>query len=422
MNTIATDELARRATWADRAAPRAEADALWAALIAAAPDHPRALFALGRSRIDQGDPQGALELLSRAELGDPTYAEIPFFAALAHRKLGNLPAAIAAIDRALAIDAYFFLAQLSKGSLYEQMGRKKAAAQTYKNAIKIAPAPEHLPRSQRAAFEHAKSAVAAYSVDLAEHLRGDVAALRARCSESGMNRFDESLEILAGVKPRQVHDPLLFYYPRLPAIPFYERTLFPWLAQLEAATDAIRAELDIVLREDWDKFAPYIQLPPEAPVNQWVELNHSSLWSTLFLWRDGVRQDQVCAKCPNTAALLEQLPLAKQTGFAPTVVFSVLSPNTRIPPHTGSTNVRLLTHLPLILPPNCGFRVGNDTREWRMGEAWVFDDTIEHEAWNDSGEPRAIMIFDVWNPLLSAAERELVAAMMLAFQRFNAEE
>ena len=77
-------------------------------------------------------------------------------------------------------------------------------------------------------------------------------------------------------------------------------------------------------------------------------------------------------------------------------------------PHTGVTNTRLTVHLPLIVPPGCGFRVGATTREWLPGKAWVFDDTIQHEAWNLSDTPRAILIFDIWNPLLSAAERELV--------------
>ena len=89
-------------------------------------------------------------------------------------------------------------------------------------------------------------------------------------------------------------------------------------------------------------------------------------------------------------------------------MFSILKPRTRIPPHTGTSNTRVTVHLPLIVPPGCRFRVGADTREWREGEAWAFDDTIEHEAWNDSDQPRAILIIDAWNPLLTEAEREVV--------------
>jgi aspartate beta-hydroxylase len=99
-------------------------------------------------------------------------------------------------------------------------------------------------------------------------------------------------------------------------------------------------------------------------------------------------------------------------------MFSVLSPRTRIPPHTGVANTRLVLHLPLIVPDGCGFRVGSETRSWKVGEAWVFDDTIEHEAWNDSDETRIILICDVWNPRLVGEERELIARLMTAMDDF----
>ena len=98
----------------------------------------------------------------------------------------------------------------------------------------------------------------------------------------------------------------------------------------------------------------------------------------------------------------------------PTAFFSILEPHTKIPPHTGSTNTRLTVHLPLVVPGGCGFRVGGETREWRPGTAWIFDDTIEHEAWNESDQARAILIFDVWNPQLTALERDLVREAMTA--------
>jgi aspartyl/asparaginyl beta-hydroxylase (cupin superfamily) len=100
-------------------------------------------------------------------------------------------------------------------------------------------------------------------------------------------------------------------------------------------------------------------------------------------------------------------------------MFSVLQPHTRIPPHTGVANFRLVVHLPLILPAGCGFRVGGETREWRMGEAWVFDDTIEHEAWNDSEEARVILICDIWSPRLSEEERLAIAGVIAATDAFN---
>lgn len=99
--------------------------------------------------------------------------------------------------------------------------------------------------------------------------------------------------------------------------------------------------------------------------------------------------------CPVVTQTLSRLPLADSPGFAPTAFFSVLSPGAHIPPHTGSTNARAIVHLPLIVPDGCSFRVGNEPRDWKSGKAWVFDDSIEHEAWNRSDKTRVILIFDV---------------------------
>ena len=111
--------------------------------------------------------------------------------------------------------------------------------------------------------------------------------------------------------------------------------------------------------------------------------------------------------------------MADLPGRSPAAMFSVLQPKTRIPPHSGVSNTRLVVHLALVIPPECGFRVGNETREWRPGEAWVFDDTLEHEAWNDSDRTRTVLIFDIWSPFLSETEKELVRRVTKAADAFN---
>ena len=113
-------------------------------------------------------------------------------------------------------------------------------------------------------------------------------------------------------------------------------------------------------------------------------------------------------------ALLAGAPQPDQPGRTPSAMFSLLKPNTRIPAHVGVSNARLVTHLPLIVPEGCGFRVGNETRQWVPGKAWVFDDTIEHEAWNDSDQLRVVLIFDIWHPDLSPAERAMITALTAA--------
>ena len=357
----------------------------------------------------------ALDLLTEAERSAPEDASIKMQKAVALRTTGDLKGSLDTLNAALALDPYNFMALLAKGALVERLAGERAAAEIYRNALKIAPA-EPAP-GLAAPLARARDVLSRTTQELEAHLRKETLAAEVECSPSAQARFDESLRIFSGAAKAYHSEALLLHYPRLPAIPFYDRALFPWLPKLEAQTDMIRGELEAALAGQRG-FAPYINYPPDAPVNQWEELNHSPRWSAFFLWRDGERQDEACAACPRTAALMDALPLARQPGFAPTVVFSVLAPHTHIPPHTGSTNTRLLVHLPLILPGPARFRVGNEVREWRMGEAWVFDDTIEHEAWNDADEQRVIMIIDIWNPYLEPGEQALVSAMLAASREF----
>jgi aspartyl/asparaginyl beta-hydroxylase (cupin superfamily) len=100
-------------------------------------------------------------------------------------------------------------------------------------------------------------------------------------------------------------------------------------------------------------------------------------------------------------------------------MFSLLRPGARIPPHTGEVNTRLICHLPLIVPAGCSLRVGNDTRALVEGKAWVFDDTMEHEAWNPSDQSRVILLFEIWRPELDEEERRLVSAMFEAIDAYS---
>jgi aspartyl/asparaginyl beta-hydroxylase (cupin superfamily) len=277
-----------------------------------------------------------------------------------------------------------------------------------------------LPTHLTSIIAHARDAVAKDTAALNAFLRARTAATRSTFAGEDLSRFDECLDILSGAKKAYVQEPLFLTFPKLPPLTFYDRSHFPWMAALEAKTEIIRDEVIAQLKIYWEKFHPYIQYPPDAPVNQWKALNHSPDWSTLHLWRDGRKVPENCALFPKTVEILDGVPMADQPDLAPTAMISVLQPHTHIPPHTGSSNTRLIAHLPLIIPENCRFRVGNDTRPWTMGESFVFDDTVEHEAWNDSDQLRVVLIFDVWNPLLTAAERALVNAMTQALNAYDA--
>jgi aspartyl/asparaginyl beta-hydroxylase (cupin superfamily) len=128
-------------------------------------------------------------------------------------------------------------------------------------------------------------------------------------------------------------------------------------------------------------------------------------WSVLPLCENGWLMPSIIERCPRTWEAVLQTPLPRISGWGPTVLFSLLKAGARIAPHNGMFNTRLICHLPLIVPPGCRFRVGNEVREWEVGKLLIFDDTIEHEAWNGSGEDRLILIFDIWRPELSEQER-----------------
>ena len=100
-------------------------------------------------------------------------------------------------------------------------------------------------------------------------------------------------------------------------------------------------------------------------------------------------------------------------------LFSQLRPHTHIPPHWGMLNTRLICHIPLIVPPYCRLRVGNDVRDVTAGKAMIFDDSIEHEAWNDSDETRIVLLFEIWRPELDAAERAALTTMFEAISAYE---
>jgi aspartyl/asparaginyl beta-hydroxylase (cupin superfamily) len=252
----------------------------------------------------------------------------------------------------------------------------------------------------------------------AEQVKAEVesrreAALEAQGLPAGERspRFKAALDILAGRKRIYVQEPTGFYFPELPQIQFFNPAGFDWVPEVEARTEVIRAELEALLASVGTKdFRPYIQSDPNRPRTDGNRLLDSADWSALFLCENGKMGEEVIERCPKTWEAVQSAPLPRIAN-SPTVMFSLLRPGARIAAHTGMFNTRLVCHLPLIVPPGCRFRVGNEVREWEAGKLLIFDDTIEHEAWNDGSEDRVVLIFDIWRPELSERERREVAAL-----------
>lgn len=219
-----------------------------------------------------------------------------------------------------------------------------------------------------------------------------------------------------------MQEPKLLRFPGLGARPFHDRSVVPGLDALEQRHEEIAAEyLALFSGGAEDPRKPYFAAdgkPPALKHGYQTNLVGSRDWSAFHLWLFG-RLDEGCARCPVTAASVEVLPtLAHAEHYMPEVFFSVLKAGAHIPPHHGLSNMRLAVHLPLLVPPDCAIRVGDETRAWQPGECLVFDDSYEHEAWNRSGEDRVVLIFEVWHPDLSPPEIEGLQAFFAARARF----
>ncbi len=338
--------------------------------------------------------------------------------AMACQKLGDLPAMLAAIDKALALEQANLPALIMKGDYLQAAGNSRAATSFYGLAVTLAARAPNMPPSLAQMVRHAEAARDRINSDIERHLREKLGAQGYDENRSSA-RFSLSLDLLTGRKHRYSPRPRAYFYPDLPDTQFYPRSQFPWLTRVEAATDDICAELAGVL-ERQGAFTPYVQPAEGAPANLQHRLLDNLDWSAHFLWKDGAPVAENAANCPKTLAALADAPLARIPGRTPSILFSQLRPGAHIAPHTGFLNCRLICHLPLIVPPGCRLRVGNDEREWRKGEAWVFNDTIEHEARNTSDRSRIILIFDIWHPELTLEERELVADLMQAVDSYGA--
>lgn len=358
-----------------------------------------------------GDAAGAVEQFERACRADPSAGELLINLATAYRALGNDSGERSALEAALGLDRRNLMALIRLAQLHERQGDEGPATERWSAVLALAAGLEQPSPEFAQLLGHARAYVEQHRYRLADALAAALTPGLAAASVRDRRRASAAADVMLGRRTVFSNDCHGLHYPFLPADEFFDREHFPWLETLEAETAAIRAELEGILADGDSGFTPYVKQPSGVPENKWTPLDKSLDWGALHLWRDGERNDAACARAPRTAAVVESLPLCRIPGRAPAVFFSILKAGKHIPPHTGVTNVRSIVHLPLIVPEGCTFRVGGETRPWVEGEAFVFDDTIEHEAHNRSDQDRAVLIFDVWNPHLSEPERAMICTM-----------
>jgi aspartyl/asparaginyl beta-hydroxylase (cupin superfamily) len=348
-----------------------------------------------------------------AEL-DPAASALWRNVATARRAQANDAGELQALNAAIDADRRDFMAWLRKAELHQRKGDDALSLSAWNAVIQLAAQADSLPPELAAVVDGGREFVTRATARVADAVEKEIASLAPDFDETERRRSRAFVDLALGRRIPYVNHCEGLYYPFLPADEFFDRRHFPWMPDVESATDKIRKELKALLDDPGEALRPYVRMDKGLPDNKWSPLDHSLDWSACFLWEYGQPNQAVLDRCPATAAALAGLPYARIPDRAPSAFFSILQPRTRIPAHTGVTNTRSIVHLPLIVPAGCGFRVGGETREWKEGQAFVFDDTIEHEAWNESDEMRAVLIFDVWNPHLSVREQKLVARYFTA--------
>ena len=409
-------------SWRNRRGRRGErgdvtaAAGYWEQVLKAEPAHAEAANALGMLHLSQGRAAEAVRLLAIADAADPGQPALLFNLAAAKRVAGDTLGAIEALKKALEADPYFVQAMFQSGVLLEELGQLQAAAFHFKNVLDTAPPevaedPRFAPMLARA-----REAVAKSNSALDQQIEQATAG-----SPALPERAREAVAILTGKQRNYTVRTDLLHRPALARA----AVLRPRAHAVDrGARGGHRSHPGGSGARGWRRTPPTRRA--SCPMSPTRPTCPATSGRSSITRRNGARSSSTSmarrtsenrARCPRTTELLERMPLLRLAGRGPNAMFSLLQPGTRIPPHTGVTNIRSTVHLPLIVPPGCGFRVGAETREWKPGTAWVFDDTIEHEAWNDSDKLRLILIFDIWNPLLSADEQRYYADVLAAYDR-----
>ena len=393
----------------------------WQRVIHLDPAHAPALNYLGAHALARGNAALATDYLHRATKADPDLAIAHANLSRLHSQQGNLEGALAAITRAIQAEPAAWGAHFEKARLLEAAGRTREAGAAWGDGLQYMPEAARMSPQLQPLVQQAMQAVSQNQSQLADFLHDRLHGLRDGRGHRELERMDHSLDIVTGRRSFVTARPLMLPIPRLPAIPFFHREDFDWVPGVEAAFPSVLAELQTLLSSE-DRFEPYIQTAIGQPKGQFEALDRKLDWGAYFLWKNGQRIDAHADRCPATEAAVALAPQISINQRAPVIFFSALKPGTTIPPHNGATNARLTVHLPLIIPPDCGLRVGEETHAWEPGKLVLFDDTIRHEAWNHSNQLRVVLIFDVWHPMLTPLEREMVAHTIKGMMDFYGDD
>lgn len=223
---------------------------------------------------------------------------------------------------------------------------------------------------------------------------------------SEIARILQGMEESAAREPSEMEGPQRpeFLIPNLAAKPWWDREQFSWVEELEEAYSGIREEFEAV----GGLAATGATRHPNSG-----NLAETGRWQAYYFYLLGKHYPEHLAACPRTVKTLDALDGVSEAGMC---YFSIIGPDTHVAPHCGFTNARIRCHLALVVPEGGRMRVGAETRSWEEGKAFLFDDSFEHEVWNESSASRAVLLFDVWHPDLTAVEKRALAHMMTVWK------
>ena len=424
MNPPAPDAIHALMAKADELSARGQSQAaasLWQQVLDLSPGFPPALNHLGAQAMMRGELAVARDCFTRAIAGQPNFVMAHANLSRMYSLQGDRKAALKAIQDAITADPTAWGPHFEKARLLEADGCTRQAAMSWSSALAYIPdAVANSPHAQEW-VKQAHDAIKQNQSDLHAFLAQRVDLAQHRQNPREVERFEHCLDIVTGRRPFVTARPLMVPFPRLPAIPFFHRDDFPWTAEVESAFPDMLQELQQLIAQQRE-FEPYVQTAAGEPSAQFAALDNNLAWGAYFLWKNGTRIDAHADLCPRTEAAIARAPQNSVPGRAPVLFFSALKPGTHIPPHNGATNTRLTVHMPLIIPPDCALRVGDETRTWEPGKLLLFDDTIRHEAWNFSKQLRVVLIFDVWHPMLTELERDLVSQTVQGMMAFYGDD
>jgi aspartate beta-hydroxylase len=388
------------------------------------PDAVEALNVCAIASMRDGKAFRAVAMLERATRVAPDDAVSHHNLGRAYQEVEREADAIAALERSIELLPSYSVPRLRLAGLFEQRGELDRAVVHYARALEEAQKNGQwldattTPPGLRSLVERG---VVLVRTRRRMTLLGLLDQLESKYGRDSVERVAKGVHIYlreeAAVYPDTRQQPTFLFIPGLPTAPYLDRALFPWVEELEATTPSIREELLGVL--PWESGSERVFTSEELEQQNLRGTAGPVSWTGYYFYRHGERREDNCTRCPRTAAALDRLPLSVVPEHGPEVLYSVFKPGTHLLPHQGVTNSRVVGHLPLIVPRDCALKVGGELHAWQEGRVVVFDDTYEHEAWNRSDTTRVVMIFDLWNPYLTEAERAAVTDVVVNIGEFR---